>query len=301
MERVYAVLEEEALELSDDMRTDDEVALLVAEFGLLDGELSQLRVLMDRGEALLISDDQLASLATEIPDLKDRLGVLDVSNDPLSWDRLVMQVEEGVAKAKEGGVFYFRGTKLLFADLSSSTRLFARAIRGGSLRPREVLVLRRTARDILTFVPFVIILIIPLTPLGHVLIFGFLQKYFPGFFPSQFSNRRQELFIRYEELEAQMRLAEEEAMSESDALEFRRKAAQLAEAAAEGSDLAWADGGGEGPVREAKGEGKESGSGELPAERKLRKLEAKAAKAAGQAFISDAGEDDKDGGGFSNH
>jgi hypothetical protein len=67
---------------------------------------------------------------------------------------------------------------------------------GVSLKPREVIALRRTARDLLTFIPFTIILITPLTPVGHVLIFGFLQRYFPGFFPTQFSNRRQELMQR---------------------------------------------------------------------------------------------------------
>ena len=56
--------------------------------------------------------------------------------------------------------------------------------------------LRRTARDLLTFVPFAVILIAPLTPVGHVLIFSFLQKYFPGFFPSQFTSRRQELMVK---------------------------------------------------------------------------------------------------------
>ena len=60
----------------------------------------------------------------------------------------------------------------------------------------QVPALRRTARDLLTFIPFAIILIAPLTPVGHVLIFSFLQKYFPGFFPSQFTSRRQELMTR---------------------------------------------------------------------------------------------------------
>jgi hypothetical protein len=61
---------------------------------------------------------------------------------------------------------------------------------------RQVAAIRRTARDLLTFVPFTVILIAPLTPVGHVLIFSFLQRYFPGFFPSQFTGRRQELMIR---------------------------------------------------------------------------------------------------------
>lgn len=67
---------------------------------------------------------------------------------------------------------------------------------GNTLKPREVSALRRTARDLLTFIPFTIILIIPLSPLGHVLVFGFIQRYFPGFFPSQFSTRRQEIMVR---------------------------------------------------------------------------------------------------------
>ena len=67
---------------------------------------------------------------------------------------------------------------------------------GGTLKPREVQALRRTVRDLLTFVPFTIILIIPLTPVGHVLIFGFIQRYFPGLFPSQFTGRRQELMMK---------------------------------------------------------------------------------------------------------
>ena len=67
---------------------------------------------------------------------------------------------------------------------------------GQTLKPREVQALRRTAWDVLIFIPFSIILIAPLTPVGHVLIFGFIQRYFPNFFPSQFSTRRQELMTR---------------------------------------------------------------------------------------------------------
>ena len=49
----------------------------------------------------------------------------------------------------------------------------------------QVKLLRRIAKDLLTIIPFVVILIIPLTPLGHVLVFSFIQRFFPDFFPSQ--------------------------------------------------------------------------------------------------------------------
>lgn len=56
--------------------------------------------------------------------------------------------------------------------------------------------MRRTARDILSFIPFTIILIIPLSPIGHVLVFGFIQQYFPQFFPTCFSKSRQEIMVK---------------------------------------------------------------------------------------------------------
>jgi hypothetical protein len=95
---------------------------------------------------------------------------------------------------------------------------------------REVNALRRTGRDVLTLIPFTIILVIPLTPVGHVLVFSFIQvrtvraeqtavvdslsfrvpflihfrhhtnpntyvprssqRYFPEFFPSCYSEKR---------------------------------------------------------------------------------------------------------------
>jgi hypothetical protein len=56
--------------------------------------------------------------------------------------------------------------------------------------------IRQTAKDVTVFVPFAVILIAPITPVGHVLVFGFLQRYFPGFFPSQFTSRRQAQMIK---------------------------------------------------------------------------------------------------------
>ncbi len=101
-----------------------------------------------------------------------------------------LQVQEGID-------FLTRGLRLLGTDVAAAGRLFSKAALGGTLKPREVTAMRRTAVDLLTFVPFTIILIVPITPLGHVLVFGFIQRYFPGFFPSQFSSRRQLIMSRW--------------------------------------------------------------------------------------------------------
>lgn len=60
---------------------------------------------------------------------------------------------------------------------------------------------RRTFQDVLTFIPVTIILLIPLTPPGHVLLFGSIQRFFPSFFPSCFSQQRQNLLQLYESAE----------------------------------------------------------------------------------------------------
>ena len=60
---------------------------------------------------------------------------------------------------------------------------------------------RRTFKDIITFIPVIIILIIPLSPVGHVLVFGAIQRFFPDFFPSCFTEQRQNLLQLYETTE----------------------------------------------------------------------------------------------------
>ena len=50
-----------------------------------------------------------------------------------------------------------------------------RICQGYTLKPREVNSMRRVGKDLLTLIPFTIILIVPLTPIGHVLVFSFIQ------------------------------------------------------------------------------------------------------------------------------
>ncbi|CAK0783736.1 hypothetical protein CVIRNUC_006935 [Coccomyxa viridis] len=241
LEYICGCLEDEALDIGQGTQnpafllsrqgTSDEVALLVAEFALLDGPIATLAEDVDKGEAGRINEDELARLAVEIPDLRMRLGIGDArvfAGTGWTLVRAQATMGEGAGKIREGIGFFTRGVRLLGSDVSSAGRLFYRAGAGASLRPREVQALRRTARDLLTFIPFAIILIAPLTPVGHVLIFSFLQKYFPGFFPSQFTSRRQELMTRYEELKKQLAEAQEAAQLEDEEAELARAESMLA-------------------------------------------------------------------------
>lgn len=175
--------------------------VMVAEFGDIDERLESLAVFLDTNEPTLIDDDEVGVLASDIQDLKMRLG-LDAPLYSSRVDRVMVRqaISASIVKAKVGVDFYTRGMKLFGGDFGYAARLFRRGLVGYTLSPREVRTLRRTGRDLLTLIPFTIILIAPLTPVGHVLIFGFIQRYWPDFFPSTFTERRQSLMRRHEKL-----------------------------------------------------------------------------------------------------
>jgi hypothetical protein len=233
MERIMLALEEEVAAPPDTLSRGEmkDMRLMVAEFGVMDLSLRRLISLVDRQQSQLIDDEALSKLAMEIPDMKSRLAISDEPNVAMSLDmmreRMSLTVNESVETIREAGTFLVRGVRLLGSDIGTSVRLFLRAAFGTTLRPREVQVLRRTFLDVFTFVPFMIILITPITPVGHVLVFGFIQKYFPQLFPSQFTTRRQELMQKYEELKDQLAMAEEQADAANESEALRRAVAAV--------------------------------------------------------------------------
>mmetsp|Transcript_16411 Transcript_16411/g.35532 ORF Transcript_16411/g.35532 Transcript_16411/m.35532 type:complete len:210 (-) Transcript_16411:79-708(-) len=155
---------------------------------------------MELGESL--DSDVLAVVAEQLVDFKRRLGI-DYYVTGLTFDPEAIQIwlKDILAKTKKGLVFYVKGTRLFVDDIVFCLNLIGRALQGYTLKPREVRTLRRTFKDTITFIPVVIILIIPLSPIGHVLVFGAIQRVFPDFFPSCFTERRQNLLELYESTE----------------------------------------------------------------------------------------------------
>lgn len=258
VEYVYVALEDEALQILDvepsgagEERGDgyaarlqrlaprrgstQELSILVAEYALLCGRLAALwdafRARENLPALMPTFDEELKRLAFEIPDMRMRLGIPDqdvFSSSGFSLRKLQLALKESLVKVNDGADFFVLGVKMLGSDLAYSARLFGRASLGNTLKPREVSALRRTLVDILTFIPFTIILIIPLTPLGHVLVFGFIQRYFPNFFPSQFNTKRQDLVKRHDELRQQLARAQEAANNAEDEQELEQAMAAVA-------------------------------------------------------------------------
>lgn len=174
--------------------------VLIIEFGDLDKRLATLALFVEQNEALLIEDEIIGALTADIQDMKMRLG-LDVplySSARFNWGQIKQFLASSSRRVQDGFEFYSRGMRLFFGDVAFAGRLIKRAVLGHTPSAREIRTLRRTGRDMLTLVPFTIVLIAPLTPVGHILIFSFLQRYWPEFFPSTFSERRQTMMKKRE-------------------------------------------------------------------------------------------------------
>jgi len=118
-----------------------------------------------------------------------------------SFRRLISQLKRAWERTKSGLEFYTNGVQLLWQDVQYACNLVSKAAFSNyTLRAWEVRTLQRTVKDLLTLIPFLIILIIPLSPVGHVLVFSFFQKNFPEFFPSSFTEQRQNVTKIYNEI-----------------------------------------------------------------------------------------------------
>ena len=131
--------------------------------------------MLERDISLLVL--QLGLSTTELGSSTEESSSLNRSREALNAN--LRKIEEGLS-------FYSRGCQLMGQDVQLMFSMLSRAVlQGYTLRPREVKLLGRICKDLLTVIPFVVILIIPLTPLGHVLVFSFIQRFFPDFYPSQ--------------------------------------------------------------------------------------------------------------------
>jgi len=187
-----------------------QLKVLVFEFSLLDKQMAPFQrfvcedpeVVRARG----LDSDELRMLESHVARIAERLGArVDCIGQETSFFRPIRHqwstVKRGLHKIGRGLMFYANGARLLYQDLLHAVKLMLKvAFLGYTLEPREVQTCYRAARDLFNLVPFLIILLIPLSPPGHVLVFSFIRKVYPDFFPSPFTERRQNVMRIYDEI-----------------------------------------------------------------------------------------------------
>lgn len=141
LERVFVYLETEVGSTSIRGYIPLQDRLNVAEFGLLDSQVSSFNQQIESGE--IIDADVLAVVADQVTDLKRRLGI-DYYVTGLTFDKEAIQrwLNELWIKIRKGSAFYGKGCVLLWNDIAFCLSLFGKALKGYTLKPREVRTLR---------------------------------------------------------------------------------------------------------------------------------------------------------------
>jgi len=212
-ERVAGALESQ-LENCDPAEWDHvgrQLKDVVFEFSLLDKQVwPYQRFMQDSAEALRargLDSDELQMLRSHVKRIADRLGLPPEEADAsrASPRRLLQkwarQAQGASQKARRGLLFYANGCRLLSQDLQHATKLVLKvACLSYTLSPRELQVCYRAVKDLVVLIPFLIILVLPLSPPGHVLVFSLIMKTYPDFFPTPFTERRQSVMRIFEEI-----------------------------------------------------------------------------------------------------
>lgn len=89
-------------------------------------------------------------------------------------------LSKSIATMKDATVDIWRGSCLLGTDVGASLVLLRRRVLGQKLTSREKKILKRTLTDIASVVPIGILMLLPVTAVGHAAILAAIQKYVPA-------------------------------------------------------------------------------------------------------------------------
>ncbi|XP_009787778.1 uncharacterized protein LOC107789494 [Nicotiana tabacum] len=85
------------------------------------------------------------------------------------------------------------GSELLFTDISDALSLLIKQLKGRRLTKREGKKMKRTLGDIANLVPITILMLLPVSAVGHAAMLAAIKKYVPSLIPSPYSSERLDL------------------------------------------------------------------------------------------------------------
>uniref|UniRef100_J3MTW8 Uncharacterized protein n=1 Tax=Oryza brachyantha TaxID=4533 RepID=J3MTW8_ORYBR len=109
-------------------------------------------------------------------------------------------ITKSVEKVKETTTTVVQGTQLLAIDTGAAMGLLRRALIGDELTQKEKQALQRTLTDLASVVPIGILMLLPVTAVGHAAILAFIQRYVPSMIPSTYAPERLDLLRQLEKV-----------------------------------------------------------------------------------------------------
>ncbi|KAM0852821.1 hypothetical protein ACQ4PT_051489 [Festuca glaucescens] len=129
-------------------------------------------------------------------------------------------ITKTVEKVKDSTTIVLQGTQLLAIDTGAAMGLLKRSIIGDELTQKEKQALQRTLTDLASVVPIGILMLLPVTAVGHAAMLAFIQRYVPSMIPSTYGPERLYLLRQLEKVK-EMELSEGSSEDMSGAISSR--------------------------------------------------------------------------------
>ncbi|KAL1196958.1 hypothetical protein V5N11_024756 [Cardamine amara subsp. amara] len=109
-------------------------------------------------------------------------------------------IEKTIDQLKETTTDVWQGTQLLAFDSAAAMELLRRSLVGDELTEKEKKALRRTMTDLASVVPIGVLMLLPVTAVGHAAMLAAIQRYVPGLIPSTYGPERLNLLRQLEKV-----------------------------------------------------------------------------------------------------
>lgn len=107
-------------------------------------------------------------------------------------------IRESTMKLVAASNDIWMGTRLLFIDVRDAFTLVMKQLYGKKITNRERGKIKRTLNDLATLVPITILMLIPVSAVGHAAMLAAIKKYIPSLIPSPYSSQRLNLVKQLE-------------------------------------------------------------------------------------------------------
>ncbi|KAJ6330523.1 hypothetical protein OIU76_009169 [Salix suchowensis] len=109
-------------------------------------------------------------------------------------------IEKSLVKLKETSTDVLQGTQLLGIDAAAAMGFLKRILIGDELTEKERKVLLRTLTDLASVVPIGVLMLLPVTAVGHAAMLAAIQRYVPALIPSTYGPERLDLLRQLEKV-----------------------------------------------------------------------------------------------------
>ncbi|KAK4783547.1 hypothetical protein SAY86_007921 [Trapa natans] len=183
------------------MDLEDSQSSGIRRFELLRSELMELEKRVQRSARNSDTDDIIRLAVVESDENDERIGGTEL----VQVQKKESIIEKSLEKLKNTSRDVWQGTQLLAIDVGASLELLRRVLIGDELTGKEKKSLQRTLTDLASVVPIGVLMLLPVTAVGHAAMLAAIQRYVPQLIPSTYGPERLDLLRKLEkvkELEA---------------------------------------------------------------------------------------------------